>query len=166
MIIQKYLESHQAPAAIMLASAPPTGLIPATVRMFLRHPLVVSKAVLTLSMFPVISTPQLAQEAFFSEDMPGERLKSYLAQQQDESFRAYLDMLGLSLPRPRRIKGKFLILGVENDKMISPKEVIATGRTYGVEAEFFPGMAHDMMLEAGWQDVADRILSWLNELGL
>jgi alpha-beta hydrolase superfamily lysophospholipase len=34
------------------------------------------------------------------------------------------------------------------------------------QAEFIPGMAHNMMLEASWQDVADRILAWLNEQGL
>jgi len=27
-------------------------------------------------------------------------------------------------------------------------------------------MGHDMMLEDGWQVVADRILSWLDEKGL
>jgi len=27
-------------------------------------------------------------------------------------------------------------------------------------------MAHDMMLEAGWQSVADRILRWLGDRGL
>lgn len=32
MILQKYLETHQAPAAILLASGPPRGLIPATLR--------------------------------------------------------------------------------------------------------------------------------------
>jgi len=32
-----------------------------------------------------------------------------------------------------------------------------------VEAELFTGMAHDMMLEARWQDVADRILAWLGK---
>ncbi len=26
-----------------------------------------------------------------------------------------------------------------------------------------PDMAHDMMLESGWQAAADRILYWLNE---
>ncbi len=30
----------------------------------------------------------------------------------------------------------------------------------------FPDMGHDMMLEDGWQAVADRILSWLHEKGL
>ena len=42
----------------------------------------------------------------------------------------------------------------------------ATARAYGTKAEIFPDMAHDMMLEASWQQVADRMLSWLAENGL
>lgn len=165
MVVQKYLESHQAPAGVLLASAPPKGLIPATLRIFSRHPWAVSKAILGLSMFPVISTPELAQEAFFSADMPDTEMETYIRQLQDESFRAYLDMLGLNLPRPKKIKTPLLVLGAENDRLISPKEVLATGRAYGVKAEFFDNMGHDMMLEAGWQEVANRILAWLNEQG-
>lgn len=166
VIIQKYLESHEAFAAVLLASAPPKGVIPATARVFFRHPLAVVKANLTLSMFPVVSTPRLAQEALFSADMPEEEMMVYISQLQDESYRAYLDMLGLNLPRPERIEVPLLVLGAANDMIVSPEEVRATGRTYGVEAEFFPGMAHDMMLEAGWQKVADRILIWLHKQGL
>jgi hypothetical protein len=44
--------------------------------------------------------------------------------------------------------------------------VQATARAYGAEAHVFPAMAHDMMLEPGWQTVADRILAWLAERGL
>jgi len=29
----------------------------------------------------------------------------------------------------------------------------------------FPDMAHDLMLETGWQLVADRIIAWLSEKG-
>ena len=43
MVVQKYLESHQAPAAVLLASAPPTGLGAATLRVARRHPYVVLK---------------------------------------------------------------------------------------------------------------------------
>jgi hypothetical protein len=30
----------------------------------------------------------------------------------------------------------------------------------------FAGMAHDMMLEAGWKQVADEILKWLEARGI
>ncbi|MEJ2309307.1 MAG: alpha/beta fold hydrolase [Gammaproteobacteria bacterium] len=166
MIVQKYLETNEAPAAVLLAAAPPQGVIPATWRVALRHPLAFMKANLTLSMFPMVSTPQLAREAFFSADMPEEKVRSYFSRLQDESYRSYLDMMALNLPRPERVQTPLLVLGAADDCLISPAEVDATARAYGTRAEVFPGMAHDMMLEAGWRAVADRILGWLNEQGL
>jgi len=166
MIVQKYLESHEAPAAVLLASAPPQGVIRATLRVALRHPLVFIKANLTMSMFPMVKVPQLAQEALFSADMPEDKVLSYSSQLQDESYRAYLDMMGLSLPRPERVKTPILVMGAADDRLISPSEVEATARAYHTRAEVFPDMAHDMMLEARWQAVADRILEWLSMRGL
>lgn len=166
MVVQKYLESNGAPSAVLLASVPPKGVIRATLRVAFRHPLAFMKANLTLSMFPIVKTPQMTQEAFFSADMPEEKVRSYFSRLQDDSYRAYLDMMGLSLPRPKRVKTPLLVLGAADDGIISPSEIEATAQAYGTRAEVFPGMAHDMMLEGGWQTVADRILAWLNEQGL
>jgi alpha-beta hydrolase superfamily lysophospholipase len=141
-------------------------VVRAILRVALRHPLAFLKANLTMSMFPMVSTPQLAQEAFFSADMPQEKVRSYFSRLQDESYRASLDMMGLNLPRPKRVKTPILVLGAADDRLISPGEVEATARAYHTQAEVLPDMAHDMMLEAGWQAVADRILGWLNEQGL
>jgi hypothetical protein len=38
-----------------------------------------------------------------------------------------------------------------------------TAAAYGRKAEIFLGLAHDMMLEDGWETVADRILECLGE---
>ena len=59
-----------------------------------------------------------------------------------------------------------LVLGAAEDRTFIPSEVRRTGAAYGVDAEIFPQMAHDMMLERGWQAVAGRILGWLGERGL
>jgi pimeloyl-ACP methyl ester carboxylesterase len=166
MIVQKYLESNGAPAAVLLASAPPQGVLRATLRVALRHPLIFMKANLTMSMLPMVSTPKLAQEALFSVDMQEDKVRSYFSLLQDESYRAYLDMMGLSLPRPERISTPILVMGAADDRLISPSEVEATARAYQTQAVMLPDIAHDMMLEAGWRAVADRILIWLNELGL
>lgn len=163
LIVQKYLESHQAPAAVLLASCAPSGLLPLYFRIARRHPLTFLKANLTLSPFPLIGTPSLAREAFFSVDMPEEKVTAYFARMQDESYRAFLDMLGLDLPRPKQIKTPMLVLGAAKDTMIRRGEIEATARAYHTRAEIFPDMAHNMMLEAGWQAVADRIVSWLKE---
>jgi alpha-beta hydrolase superfamily lysophospholipase len=54
-----------------------------------------------------------------------------------------------------------LVLGAEEDGMVTNAEVCATARAYRTEAEFFPGMGHNMMLEPRWADVAERIHAWL-----
>jgi pimeloyl-ACP methyl ester carboxylesterase len=163
LIVQKYLETHSAPAAVLLASVPVMGVVKTTLRIAMSHPLPLLKANLTWSLYPIIGTPRLTREAFFSMDMPAEQLNRYFVRMQDESYPAFLDMLVFNLPRPKRVVVPLLVLGAANDTIFHPDEVEATARAYHTRAEIFPNMAHDMMLEAGWQSVADRILSWLTE---
>ena len=85
---------------------------------------------------------------------------------QNESFRSYLDELGLSLVHTKFVNTPLLVIGAENDAVIKPWMVQRTAEKYGRTAEIFPGMAHDVMLEAGWEKVAKRILDWLDEKGL
>jgi pimeloyl-ACP methyl ester carboxylesterase len=162
MVVQKYLEKHTLPAAVLLASVPPSGVLRTTLRIAARHPLEFARANATMKLYPLVGTPQLTREAFFAEDMPDEQVQTYFAQIQNESYRAFLDMLAFNLPRPKRVKTPVLVLGGEKDTIFNRKEVEATARAYHTQATMFP-MAHDMMLEAGWQDVADHILRWLNE---
>lgn len=166
MIVQKYLESNRAPAAVLLASVPPQGAIRTTLRVAFRHPVVFMKANLMMSMYPMFGTPQLAQEALFSADMPIDKVMTYTSMLQDESYRAYLDMMGLNLPRPERVSTPILVMGAADDRLISTSEIESTAKAYHTKAEIFPGMAHDMMLEDGWRAVANRILCWLDSQGL
>jgi alpha-beta hydrolase superfamily lysophospholipase len=59
-----------------------------------------------------------------------------------------------------------LVLGAEQDGLVTRAEVRATARAFRTEAEFFPGMGHNMMLEPGWADVAERIHAWLQTRAL
>jgi len=83
-----------------------------------------------------------------------------------ESFRAFLDLLGLNLAHPKRVTTPLLVLGAENDTVIPPSDVHATAKAYGTRAEILPGLAHDVMLEARWKSVATRIAEWLKERGI
>ncbi len=162
-IIQKYLEEHDAPAAVLLSSPSPAGLLPTAIRNARRHPLVFAKVNLTLSLLPFIATPQLAGEAFLSKDLPDEQLLEYWKQMQDDSYMAFLDMVALDLPKPAKVKTPLLVLGVARDNMIAPSEIEATARAYNTKAEIIPNVAHNSMLDPRWQSVAERILVWLNE---
>lgn len=162
-IIQKYLEKHDAPAAVLLSSPSPSGLLPTAIRTARRQPWAFAKVNLTLSLKPLIATPQLVGEAFFSKDLPNHLLREYWRQTQDDSYRAFLDMVVLDLPKPERVKTRLLVLGAGRDNMIAPKEIEETARAYYAHVEIIPGVAHNSMLELGWQNVAERILVWLNE---
>ncbi len=103
-IIQKYLEDHDAPAAVLLSSPSPAGLAPTAIRIARRHPLVFTQVNLTLNLLPLIAAPELVREAFFSQDLPDEQFLQYWKQMQDDSFMAFLDMVALDLPKPSKIK--------------------------------------------------------------
>jgi alpha-beta hydrolase superfamily lysophospholipase len=123
----------------------------------------VLKALTQLRLYPVVETPEAARWALFSEDMPKKQLLKYYKKLDDESFRMFIDLLGLNLAHPKKVKTPLLILGAEKDNAIAPSQVHATARDYNTQAEIFPNMAHDMMLETDWEAVAKRILNWLNE---
>jgi len=165
-IVQKYLESHDAPAGVLMASMPPQGNLGSGLRWIRRHPWHFTKMSITGKALPYISTPQLARERFFSAQMPDSQVLYYAARLQEESTRVGIDCLVLSLPRPKRVTTTLLVLGAHDDGAHTRKEVRATARAYRTEAEFFPNMGHNMMLEPGWVAVADRIHTWLGTQGL
>jgi pimeloyl-ACP methyl ester carboxylesterase len=166
-VAQKYLEKHDAPGGVLLASIPPTGTITPLLRYAGRHPLTLLKNTLTLSLRYTVSTPELVRDAFFSADMPPKQVQAYAERVQDESFTAIvLDAATLNLVKPQQVKAPMLVLGAANDTVFTNDEVRATARAYNTTAQIFPDMAHDMMLEKGWQQVADTILAWLKERGL
>jgi len=160
-VVQKYLETHQAPGAVLLASMPPAGVLATTLRIAAHHPLRFLAANLTMSLYGLVNTPALAREMFFSASMPEERVKTYTALLRDESYRAFLDMLVFNLPAPRKVNTPILVLGGAEDTIFHPNEVRATGKAYRTEATVLPGIAHDMMLEPKWKDAADLIAGWL-----
>ncbi len=76
-IIQKYRENNSAPAAVLLASVPPTGILPAILRIAHRHPIAFAKANVTFSWLPLMPTPRLVREFLFSEDLADELVQQW-----------------------------------------------------------------------------------------
>jgi pimeloyl-ACP methyl ester carboxylesterase len=164
-IVQKYLESRTAPAGVLMASMPPQGYLASGLRWIKRHPWHFAKMTVTGKSLPYVSTPQLARERFFSAHTPDSVVLNYAIRLQEESARSGVDGLR-NLPRPERVTATMLVLGALDDGAVTEKEVHATARAYRTEAEFFPNMGHNMMLEPGWAAVAERIDDWLGTHGL
>ncbi|OBI26638.1 alpha/beta hydrolase [Mycobacterium sp. E1386] len=162
-VVQKYLESHDAAAAVLLASVPPNGIRGFLARRFKRHPWYTATGLArTRSLRGVGGTPELARETFFSQSHSGADVARYTAELCEEyALKIALDMLWLDRPRPHLVSTPLLVLGAEDDVCFTTREVRATAAAYDTEAEIFPKMSHDMMLDPGWRAVAERIHAWL-----
>ena len=165
-VVQKYLEMHHAPAGVLMASAPPQGVMRTSLRMLRRHPWTVLKANTVGNTLDVVKTPRLAREHLFCSRTPDDIVAACVARLQPESARATRDAMFGDLPQPERISTPVLVLGATDDGAFTQDEVHATARAYDTDAQFFPDMGHDMMLEPGWQAVAERIVQWLGHRGL
>ena len=165
-ITQKYLERHHAPAGVLLASPPPGGLLSTALRSARQDFGSFLQVNLQMNLYREVDTPEKTRRVLFSSDMPDDQVQEYFRKLGHDSYRAYLDMVLFSLPDPKRIQTPLLVLGAADDHNFSPAQIEATAHAYHAPYELFPSMAHDMMLEKGWESVAARIATWLGEKGI
>lgn len=165
-VVQKYLERHTAPAAVLVASIPVVGTLPFNIRLMINHPVQLLRTIVTLNAWHIIRTPELARQHFFSESTPIEQIERYHAKMNSESLRILLDAGLIHRPRPKKIQPTpMLVTAAQNDRVFTIKEEENTARAYNAPLKLYD-MAHDMMLEPGWQQVADDIIAWLRQQGI
>jgi pimeloyl-ACP methyl ester carboxylesterase len=162
LVVQKFLEDRRSPAAVLMASSPPQRIRRTAVasRASLRHPWRTIRANTVGTLADLVNTPRLAREHLFCAHTPQSTVESCAARMEPESRRAGTGGTFVRV-RPSRVTTPLLVLDGENDAAITNDEVRATASAYGTQAAFFPNMGHNMMLEPGWADVAERIHTWL-----
>jgi pimeloyl-ACP methyl ester carboxylesterase len=165
LVVQKYLEKYNAPAGVLIASSPASGMFVRGLTLFRQRPLLFTRTFLKRDVKTVYGTPALIQEMLFSASFEREKVERYAERFGNESFRAFLEMM-FYLPKPRKVKAPMLVLGAANDAIVPQRAVEKTGRAYGATVKIFPDMAHDMMLEDGWEDVSAYIRQWLQTKSL
>ncbi len=159
-VIQRYLEQRTAPAAVLVGSVPPQGVVRLALRVWRRRPSMTMEAWTDRTLLKFLATPALAREYLFCADTPESVVQSCMRRTGAESVRAAMTDPMVRRVRIRRVTTPILVLGAEHDGFVSVGDVRATARAYRTEPEFFP-MGHNMMLEPGWPEVAGRIDAWL-----
>jgi pimeloyl-ACP methyl ester carboxylesterase len=159
--IQRYLEERSAPAAVLVGSLPPSGVLGAALRVWRRRPQMTVKSFNDPTLVRFIGNAKQAREYLFCKDTPEAIVQSCWDRAGPESIRA-----AMTDPMFRRVKTQLvttpmLVLGAVYDGFVSTRAVRATARAYRTEPEFF-SMGHNMMLEPGWAAVAERIHAWLH----
>jgi non-heme chloroperoxidase len=164
-VVQKYLEQTPMPAAVLMCSVPPQGLMSTAVDLMWSRPNLLTE--LNNAMAGSRDGIGSLRDAMFSQPISLDEMKRIYRHAQAESHRALWDMTLLNLPQPSRVKRTpLLVMGTALDQLIPKSAVEMTARTYDVDAEIFSGMGHGVMLEQDWQKPADRIVTWLGEHNL
>ena len=167
MVLQRCLHRLNAAAAVLMAPVPPEGLLGSSLLLAAREPALFREINLIHYSHPRFASLRGLRGAVFSARVPDAEVGRHFARMQPESQRAVFD---LSWPQHffigRATGVPALVLGGAKDTFFPPDMIESTARVYGVAAEMFPEMAHAMMLEPDWQQAADRIIEWLEEIGL
>lgn len=77
-VVQKFLETHTAPAAVLMASVPVSGTFGFGHRFRQRHPWPFLKSLLLLSPQHMVATPALAHDSFFSPSVSADEVTRHL----------------------------------------------------------------------------------------
>lgn len=161
-VVQKYLERHAVPAAVLMCSVPPQGLVAAQFSMMFQKPGLMIELNRLLGGEDV--SLDILREALFAQDIPVATLERYYRKMQQESQRAIWDMSMFNLPAIDRMhRPPLLVLGAEQDHLMPAFLVQTTAQTYGVPSRIFRGLGHGVMLEKDWLQVAEAVRDWLLE---
>lgn len=164
MVTQKYLETDDAPAVVLMSSVPPSGLLASTTHLMMTQPTLLVE--LNRALNGDIPQFDTLREALFAQPVAETELLKYFLLMQPESTRAVWDMTWFDLPRPARMRRPpMLVLGAEHDRLVPSPLVEQTARVYGTEATIFANTGHGMMLENHWQESAEFIAAWLIKQG-
>lgn len=164
-VIQKYLEQRTTPAAVLMASTPPQGLVAAQFHLMMKNPQLFMdiNRILGGNENPR-ELARALQDALFSQPVEDAVLFRFLSRMQRESHRAIWDMSMFSLPRLSGMhRPPMLIVGGEDDMLIPAFLVQSTAQTYGLHAHIFRGMGHALTHEKEWPLVAAYLQNWLDE---
>lgn len=163
-VVQMFLSLPERPpvtSAVLLASMPPAGVGNVTRSIATHRPLDFAMANLTWNLGRLVCDETDARAMFFTERTPDDVVRRTTARLQSESYLAFLDMLVLDRPRPRPVGEPVLVVAAGEDAIFSATDAAATARAWDGELTTIDGIAHDLMLDTGWEQVADLVADWV-----
>jgi non-heme chloroperoxidase len=161
-VAQKYLERARVPGLALLASAPPQGLLASQLQLAFGNPSLFADLNSVLSRGR--GSTEGLRKALFANPLPPERLAEFFRRTQRESQRALWDMTLFNLPIVWAMsKPPMLWLAGEKDALFSLDQMRIGARLLGCRFEVVPRIGHALMLDDGWERVAQRLVEWIGE---
>ena len=120
----------------------------------------------TGDMTAFVSRPELVRALFFTPDTPEQDVIDCFIRLQNESVTVFREVQRFARvwQTPLRGAAPILVLGGARDACFAPAVLRRLAAAYGATLHLFAGMGHDLMLDHGWEQVADAILEWVRRL--
>jgi alpha-beta hydrolase superfamily lysophospholipase len=158
-ILQKYLENHQLPGAVLLATLPSKGELPMILRLIQRHPLPALAGLLTWNVYEWVKTPELAQDLFLNSKTAIDVIE-FQSKLVKEATLPGIETL-FSFAKNNPAKTPVLVVGGEKDNIFTVEEQESTAKKYNAKSVIIKNEAHNLMMESGWKQTADVIDNWI-----
>ena len=159
LLVQKLAEMLDPPAVVAITPAAPRGI-------FALNTVPLLKAALRHSPEIFLGRPlMLSKEEMIHLELnrlPAEEQDRVYANQVPESGRQTFDIavVGLRVDAAK-VQCPMLVISGSEDRITPPKMVRKIAQRYGAEYREFSGFAHMIVLEPGWERVAEEIVGWL-----
>ncbi len=168
--VQKLMERRppELAGAVLLAAATQRGVWGVVKHLLATQPLNFLAASLERNLYRLVRSPERSRQLFHLPDMPKETLDKLWAQQGNESFRAFMDMLVFAPIHPDKADPGLpkLVLGGELDAIFPADVVTRNAASYGTKATIYSDMPHNLTQNTGWEKVADDIAAWMKQVSV
>ncbi len=153
LVVQRALARYAAPAAVLVAPVPAHPAVASLAAIARRHPLDALRIVGGGSL-------PLRLEYLFHE-LDAEEAQRQADRCGGESAVVQYQLL-MHRPSGRPLGSPpVLVLATPDDRLVPIRGVRSTAARYGARVEEFPGMGHDLMLDARWREPLAALLDWL-----
>ncbi len=153
VVAQLVLDRYPAPAAVLVAPAPLHSGLRTLSSIARQRPTHALRAAVGGSL------PMTADALF--EGLDPVTAASYAGRTGREAPLVQYDVVLLSR-RIGPVRAPVLVVGTPDDRYVPLSEVRTTAARFGGEPLLFPGVGHDMMLDAGQDRVLAAMLDWLD----
>jgi pimeloyl-ACP methyl ester carboxylesterase len=170
-LVQQYIARQSAPAAVLMASVPPQGLLPTTAWLALTNPLLFQQIQLLQWLGPqtvfALYGVEGGRRPLFSPHLADEKVREYVSRAQLESPQAIMEMSLPLVAQPQTASAvKTLVMGAGLDRLIPASAIHSTAIARGTQAVFVDELGHAMMLDHHWLHAATIVENWLLEQGM
>ena len=163
IVAQRAARRCAARGLVLMAPVPPHGLAGSLFTLAMQDPpLFLALNAMQLSNGDENPAVRRVRDYLFSQSVSEADARRHLVRMQRESSRALAD---LAWPQHLWLQPALgiptLVLGAERDAFFPLSMIHEAAAFHGVTPRVFPDMAHVMMLEPGWREVAAAIAEWL-----